>query len=338
MNKMNFRNLENLQVPDELMEKLLAIPETAEDKPAGIPWWRSRYVVAAASLVLVSALSLLLYLNFGVKPPVEVKPSAPATEIVWSTDENGETIATEIVVVPDSTTGQDGTQPTEPKSGIQQLIEQIFGTENPSPTTAPDSGSDRGRTNPTTKPNPIDGDRTNPTTKPGSNEGGKTDPPTKPDPLNPPALPTQPPDDPEPVEPTEPPDDPEPVETTEPPDDPPDPTEPPDVEPVEPTEPPYTDTISDLVYIGEIPDGSVIYCWLYDDNTHRRMYEYDAYTTMFYAEVTPLGDGYASLSYTPKAHGVDLPYKGHYQYLWYLSFDGGYTGRRLYLGDINLNN
>ena len=315
MNEMNFRNLENLQVPDELMDKLLAIPETEEEKPAAIPWWRSRSVIAAASLVLVSALSLLLYLSFGVKPPVEVKSSDYATEIVWSTDENGETVATEIVIIPEGETRSDGTyqngtQPTEAKSDIERLIEEIFGTGDTSATTPTGNGRG-GRTNPTTKTNPTDG-KTNPSQS--------DDTPTQGDK---PEVPTQPPDEPEPVA------------LTESPDDPPDPTEPP---PDMPWEPVYTDTIYDTVYIGEIPDGSVIYCWLYDDNTHRRMYEYDAYTEMFYAEVTPLGDGYASLRYTPKAHGVDLPYAGHYQYLWYLSYDGSRNGRRLYLGDINLNN
>ena len=276
-------------------------------------------MIAAASLVLVSVLSLAIYFSIGNKivVPVAVKPSSSATEIVWSTDESGETIATEVVIVPD------GTRPTEPKSGIAQTIESIFGTrDNTLPTTAPDT--DHGRMTPTTKTSPIDG-RSDPMQSTDTSTQGDE-----------PQKPTQPPtEEPEPVEPTEPPDNP-PV-PTEPPEDPPDPTEPPD-DPPNPTESPYKDVISDLVYIGEIPDGSVIYCWLYDDHSHRRMYENDAYTEMFYAEVTPLDDGYAFLDYTPKAHGVDLPYAGHYQYLWYLSEDGGHTGKRLYLGDIYLNN
>ena len=68
------------------------------------------------------------------------------------------------------------------------------------------------------------------------------------------------------------------------------------------------------------------------------MYEDDAYTAMFYADVTPLGDGYAFLDYTPKAHGVVLPESGRYRYLWYLSEDGGHTGHRLTEGYAYLNN
>lgn len=328
---MNFRKLEDLKVPDELMEKLLAIPETEEQKaPAVIPWWRNRAVIAAASLVLVSVLSLIVYFLIGNKidVPVAMKPSKSATEIVWSTDENGETVATEVIIVPDGHNDPNGTTPTEPKSGLERFIESIFGPrDNTAPTTA---ASDRGRTTPTTKTSPTEGGRRNPISP---SQGAVT--PTQGD--QPIVSPTE-----APVEPTESYDVP-----VEPWDDPPDPTEPPD-EPTEapkppddppaPTVSPYTDTISDLVYIGDIPDGSVIYCWLYDDISHCRMYEDDAYTEMFYAEVTPLGDGYALLTYTPKAHGVVLPESGSYRYLWYLSEDGSHTGRRLKDGHAYLNN
>ena len=323
---MNFRKLEKLKVPDELMEKLLAIPETEEEKaPAVIPWWRNRAVIAAVSLVLVSALSLIVYFLIGnkINVPIAVKPSPSATEIVWSTDENGETVATEVIIVPDGNNDQDGMTPTEPKSVIAQIIESIFGTRDTTdPTTAPDT--DRGRTSPTTKTSPTDG-KTDPTQSADTPTQGHE-----------PAKPTQPPtEEPEPIEPTEPYDDPpEPTVPMEPPG-PEDPTEPPD-DPPNPTESPYKDVISDLVYIGEIPDGSVIYCWLYYNNW--RMYNDDAYTAMFYADVTPLGDGYAFLDYMPKAHGVDLPVAGHYQYVWYLSYDGSHNGRRLSSGDVYLNN
>lgn len=335
MNEMNFRNLENLTVPDELMEKLLAIPETEEEKaPIVIPWWRNRSVIAAASLVLVSVLSLIVYFLIGNKidKPITIKPSSSATEIVWSTDENGETVATEVVIVPDGHNDQDDTSPTEAKSGLARFFERLFGIEdNTSPTTV--TGSDSNKTSTTDKTSPND-DRSDSSAPP---QGWKPAVPTLP-PMEAPTLaPTEVPME-APTESYDPPDPwDDPLEPTAPPDDPDDSTEPPDEPPV-PTESLYKDIISDLVYIGDIPDGSVIYCWLYDDITHYRMYEDDAYTEMFYAEITPLGDGYAFLDYMPKAHGVDLPYAGHYQYLWYLSEDGGHTGRRLYRGDIYLNN
>lgn len=39
MKGLNFRTLENLKVPDELMDRLLAIPETESKKPP-VPFWR----------------------------------------------------------------------------------------------------------------------------------------------------------------------------------------------------------------------------------------------------------------------------------------------------------
>lgn len=239
MNKANFDMLKNLPVPEGWIENAVAIPEKEEKRKAVVPFWRNRAVIAAASLVLVSALSLLLYLSFGVKPPVEVKSSTPATEIVWSTDDLGETVATEMGIVPDSTTVQNGTQPTEPRTGVQQLRGQIFGTEIISPTTAPGV---RGRTNPSTV--------TNPTTKPGSNVRGKTDPTTKIDTIVPPVHPTEK----------------EPAPTTA-------PREPSTESPDEPTESPgpiLRAARKKLLYVSvptaSVPADEIVYCKLQTDD------------------------------------------------------------------------
>lgn len=327
MNEMNFRKLEKLKVPDELMEKLLAIPQTEEEKaPAVIPWWRNRAVIAAASLVLVSVLSLIVYFLIGnkINVPVAVKPASSATEIVWSTDENGETVATEIVIVPD------GTQPTESKSGIARIIESIFGTrDNTAPTTAPDNG--RGRTTPTTKTSPTDG-RTDPTQSADtSTQGHEPQKPTQPPTEEPvePTEPTEPYD--APPEPTEPPDDP-----PEPWDDPPDPTtapeeptEPPAVKPteppVQPTQPPtedpdpearyYHDSITDNIPVSDIPEGSTLYIRLIDSRG-KQLGDPDWYSDQHRVTVVNWGERFVSISYTPKDYGI-IPQRGFYRYKLY---------------------
>ena len=189
MKKANFNTLQNLPIPENWLENALAIPETESQKPAAVPFWRKpRFIAMAASLALVSALSIALFLSFGNKPPVAVRSTS--TEIVWSTDENGATVATEIVVVPADDDRQDSTEPTGAKSGIARLIERLFGTEsNPSPTTATGSG----RRNPTTIPNPTE--RGKSFVKPTESE--------KPDPVIP-TLPTEHPNLPVTETPTEP--------------------------------------------------------------------------------------------------------------------------------------
>lgn len=304
MNDLNFRSLENMQVPDELIERLLAIPETAERKPAVIPWYRRRAAVAAASLVLVSVLSLTVYFLFGTKnhTSLPISPSSPVSSTVQETTDGTP-----------SETSQGSTDADENPSVIRQIIDSIFRPTEPQTATQPTAV--RSTQPQATSAKPVPAGETTPQTATEKHEETPTEPPTE--------TPIE-------IEPTEEP--PEPVAPTEPPDLP-DPTDPPDLP--DPTESPYTDIISDLVYIGEIPDGSVIYCWLYNPY---RLCDDDAYTEMFYADVTPLDDGYAFLDYQPKAHGVTLPYKGRYRYLWYLSYDGSHNGRRLYSGDVYLNN
>lgn len=65
MNKYNCDSLKNLPVPDELIEKALAIPETAE-KPAALPWYRqNRMIAAAASIMLVAVMGMTAFFLFG---------------------------------------------------------------------------------------------------------------------------------------------------------------------------------------------------------------------------------------------------------------------------------
>ena len=87
MNKYNCDSLKNLPVPDELIEKALAIPETAEKAPVALPWYRrTRIIAAAASVVLVTALGVSAFFLFGNKKPSvkafheAVEPTAFATD------------------------------------------------------------------------------------------------------------------------------------------------------------------------------------------------------------------------------------------------------------------
>ena len=62
MNEMNFDSLKKIKAPQEWLDKAAAIPETAEEKPAAVP---VRRIAAAASIVLVSAVGLMVFLFFG---------------------------------------------------------------------------------------------------------------------------------------------------------------------------------------------------------------------------------------------------------------------------------
>ena len=134
MKEFNFNTIKNLPVLERWIENALAIPETEEQKPAVVPlsnvhceesaepmtrqsqpfWRKPRFIALAASLVLVTALSISLFLSMGSKPPISVKSDSKpdSTQIVWSTDEYGATVATEVVVVPKDG-DQNGTAPTE---------------------------------------------------------------------------------------------------------------------------------------------------------------------------------------------------------------------------------
>ena len=290
MNKVNFDSLTNYKAPEDWIKNAAAIPETVERKPTVVPFWKSRALITAASLVMVSALSLLLYLSFGNKPPVEVKSSSPATEIIWSTDENGETVATEIVIVEDGTTVQNGTLPTEEKSDIERIIDQIFGTESTSTTTA----TGRGRTDPTTK-------TTSPDNKTNSTEGGRTNPTTKSDPAE---------------------DDPVSTEAPAPPTDPPKPTDPPEIQ--VPTEAAAGPAMDCRIYTTvRYPEGvetpqvedPAIYCHYYDASGSL-VGSYSRFATQRVAEVLSYNtDGSMTVTYDPLESGLPIE-RGRYEYVF----------------------
>lgn len=313
MKKANFNTLRDLPVPESWIENALAIPEAEEQKPAGVPFWRRPRVIAmAASLVLVCGLSLALFLTMGNKPPVAVKSGSKtsSTEIVWTTDANGETVATEVVIVPADGDRQDSTTPTAAPG-------QSGGNANTSPTTS-------GRTNPTAIPNPTEsGDPAEtstegshrPTTAPAPTEeetedngiipngpnGWNYDKPTEEPPEDPTTAPTEGEWEPPWVTPTEP--------VWE---DPTAPTVP------KPTQSSYKATVNIFVSGFTITrisqDGNVVYCRIYDDDGNSYG-DSDLYSDQHLAQMKSASYG-RNLSYTPRDYGI-LPADGTYNFEFY---------------------
>lgn len=156
MKKANFDTLKNLPVPEKWVENALLIPEREKKKAAVIPFWRRKGAIAlAASLVLVSVLSVILFSQIGTKPPLKIKSSA--TESFSPTE-----------VIGDNTADPTPEEATEPKTILDKakdVIDSIFqtptetqGSGNTNPTTASDN-----KKNPPTEPQAQ-----SPTAKPGT--------------------------------------------------------------------------------------------------------------------------------------------------------------------------
>lgn len=235
-------------------------PERKKEKIVPFVRYR-RAAAAAASLVLVSVLSLTVYFLFGNKPntPIAAAPSSQSD------------------ITPSAPTGESGgdpigedapTQPTEAHSGLQKLMDALF----PKPSQE-SNGSDRSASSPNNKN--TDEKNNKPTTTPSG--GVKKPNPTE----NTNGTPTLDPTTPYFVTPTQTHIDPQP---TEPPADPPwsdDPAQPPVDDPWDPETPtegggdvelPWDDEpIYINVYIDTdiVRDYSYVYCKVYDNNGTR---------------------------------------------------------------------
>ena len=88
MNKVNFDGLKNIKAPREWLEKASAVPEGCAKRRRSLPLYRA---AAAASIVLVAAISLLSYLFFGtVKAPLKLSGGNAATKgTVSATETSG---------------------------------------------------------------------------------------------------------------------------------------------------------------------------------------------------------------------------------------------------------
>ena len=160
MNKYNCDLLKNLPVPEELIEKALMVPESAEKTPAVLPWYRrTRMIAAAASVVLVTTLGFSAFFLFrNKKPPVKatyeaVEPTAFATDAPTEPDDDPATEptdsvekATEPVAKPSERATEAATRtssersvttvPTVPGDISATNEDQTAAPEQPSPTSA----------------------------------------------------------------------------------------------------------------------------------------------------------------------------------------------------------
>lgn len=338
MKEFNFNTIKNLPVPEQWLESALSVPEAEDQGLAAVPlssghseesaepttrlsqpfWRKPRFIAMAASLMLVTALSIALFLSMGNKTPLATKSDSKpdATQIVWSTDEYGATVATEIVVVTNDG-NQSSTQPTEKKSSGTRFRERVFGDDDPTSPTTP--GDQRGS---------------------ATRHGGT--------PQSPSAAPQKPTSAPSPVTPS-PTIAPPPIETVSPREtevDPPveqptiAPWEPPTVTPwmppsEEPTEPPiYYATITSAIFkptygLGE-KDTIPVYCKILSSNRSILYGDDDLYSEQHRAIITANNPGTLKFAYTPADHGI-LPADGKYYYEFYDE-----NGRRLSHGIMYL--
>ncbi len=138
MNSINFHSLKNIDVPAELRQEVLAIPERPERKPVGYFSRALRFAAAAAVFVIITAVSVVLFLNTKGQPPVSVLPSP--------TDDRS--IATEPVagqLVPPISLSTDGVSesPTAAKNSVSAEPSQRGAVCPDYPTVAPDGSPAR---------------------------------------------------------------------------------------------------------------------------------------------------------------------------------------------------
>lgn len=197
MNEYNCNSLKNLPVPDALIEKALAIPDTAEKAPAALPWYRqTRMIAAAASIVLVTIMGFFAYFFFGNKNPIPVKtdPTVSVTDSPTNSASDG-IQPTEMPTAPAGSSSTDGRQnassaPTQPAT---QIIIDSRGRQIviPASSTAPSDASSPATTPAATEPrqvDPTDAPRPTPTQKPVVNPTTAPEPTTAPTPTTDPAT------------------------------------------------------------------------------------------------------------------------------------------------------
>lgn len=85
MNEINFHSIKNIDVPEELKEKVLTIPDRPSKKSIVYFNRRMRFAVAAACMVIVSVLSAVLFIKLSGNAPVPIQPS-PAGGAVSPSD------------------------------------------------------------------------------------------------------------------------------------------------------------------------------------------------------------------------------------------------------------
>ena len=201
MNEYNCNSLKNLPVPDALIEKTLAIPETDGKAPAALPWYRrTKMIAAAASVVLVTAIGFTVYFIIGNKNPIPVAEYSPVTASELQTERSSD--GTQLTEAPTAPAGSDrpdvrqnaSSVPTQPATqpAVQVLIDsrgrQIV---VPASSAAPSDASSPATTPAATEPRQNDfteAPRPTPTQKPVVNPTTAPEPTTAPTPTTDPAT------------------------------------------------------------------------------------------------------------------------------------------------------
>lgn len=299
---------------DERLEEMLTsyckaapqqsfVYDPAARKEKSIPFRRmNRTLAAAASLVLISALSLTVYFLFGNKhdTPFAVAPSSQS--VITPSSPTGESDS-------DPTGEHDPTEPTEARSGLQKLIDALFPkpSQDTTGTSDPNTTPNKKSTKPdTVKPTaPSSNGNTTPSPTQYNHGQSKTDPtdmPTEPD-ENPPVQPTEPPADPPcNEEPTDDPDDPwwwEPEIPTE-----------------GDVELPWLGPITVTVYIDSdiVSDDSRVFCKVYDQSG-TRLGSSDLYDSSHMAELFERGEIMTRVSYETPDDLITS--SGYYLFVFY---------------------
>lgn len=343
MNEFNCNSLKNLPVPDALIQKALAIPESVEKAPAVLPWYRrTKVIAAAASFLLVVTLGFTAYFLFGninknvlpvaPKPGTAVTPAASEAPTEHSASpinptaptENGTVAPTERGTVPPNTT----TNPTE--HGVIPTDASVARpTENrtPAATSAHEPRAERG-TQPSrdpasrpTSPSPTSPLSTTPRVIPATESPSRTPRATERPAVTPTRVPTEPPH-PQPTsaphtqKPTTAPVVPQQDLTVEPSDPPwevstesPKPwekvTEPPtDASALRPTDAALTFR-TQINTKNKLYHGT-LYCRIYDRTAKKVLGDPDRFAASHRATCTAEG-AYVHAAYCPSKHGITLP-------------------------------
>lgn len=193
MNKVNFDSLKNLKAPEEWIENAINIPNTKQKKKPILAIFSNksaRLIAAAACLVLVSAISLTVFLTQDrITPPID--PNYEATEQAVETEAIKETEAASSAQTEDSSSGDNTQQPSsssdyesiEPTETQTATTTQNGGVINSATQTATSAGAVptvKPTAKPTTKPTakPDSDSSNNPQTKPADSTGKPTVKPT----------------------------------------------------------------------------------------------------------------------------------------------------------------
>ncbi len=112
MNEYNCNSLKNLPVPEDLVERALAIPDTVQNTPAVVPWYRKTQIWASvASIALVTLAGISVFFFFGNKKPPIAKSQIVSDAVVPSEHSVTEPATAPSTDAGSEAIGADATQP-----------------------------------------------------------------------------------------------------------------------------------------------------------------------------------------------------------------------------------